>query len=306
MARQNRFYFLIGLFVTIGALLGVAAIIWLGASKYLEKGAEYVTYFDESVQGLQRDSSVKYRGVDIGTVRQIGVAPDRRLIQVTMKIKMKDFNVEGVAAKLTLAGITGIVYVELDRKKPGEPILMPTGFQPPYPVIPSTPSDMKQIEASINDALSRLKQIDLAGISAQLTRTAKSIDSLVNSDQTKRIVTNAERATAKLADASARIDDFLSGGSVDRVVAGAGDAVREARVVIGEVRADLQRMKLSKAADNVNQLVERAGPKVDATLTEAEAAAETLRRTADTLQALIDRINNDPSALIFSRAPKGE
>ena len=31
-------YFLVGLFVTIGVMLGVAAVIWLGASKYFQKG----------------------------------------------------------------------------------------------------------------------------------------------------------------------------------------------------------------------------------------------------------------------------
>jgi phospholipid/cholesterol/gamma-HCH transport system substrate-binding protein len=297
---------LVGFFVTTGVMLGVAAVIWLGASKYLQKGALYVTYFDESVQGLQMDSEVKYRGVDIGTVRRIGVAPDQRLIEVVMKIEAKSFNVEGVAAKLTLAGLTGIVYVELDRLKPGEPSLTPTGLQAPYPVIPSAPSDIRQIESSINDALKGIKQIDLAGISAQLMKTAKSIDSLVNSDQTRRIMGEVETAAAKLADASGKIDNFVSGGSIDEVVAQAGDALKEARAVIGQVKADLERMKLASTADNVNQLVERAGPKVNATLTEVEVAAQTLRRAADALEALVDRISQNPSALIFSRPPKGE
>ena len=51
--------------------------------KYFQKGSVYVTYFDESVQGLQVDSIVKFRGVDIGTVRKIGVAPDQRLVEVS-------------------------------------------------------------------------------------------------------------------------------------------------------------------------------------------------------------------------------
>ena len=303
---QSRLYFLVGLFVTIGVMLGAAAIIWLGASKYFQKGDMYVTYFDESVQGLQKDSSVKYRGVDIGTVERIGVAPDQRLIEVVMKIEAKGFNVEGVAAKLSLVGLTGIIYVELDRKKPGEQAPKPAGFQPPYPVIPSTPSDIMQIESSVNEALKRMREIDLAGISTQLIKTAKSIDSLVNSDQTRRIMRDADTAAVKLADASEKIDHFVSGESINNVIAEAGDALGEARAVISEVKSDLERMKIANAVDNVNRIVERAGPKVDATLTEVEATAQTLRRAADTLEELIDRINADPSALIFSRPPKGE
>ena len=303
---QNRLYFLVGLFVTVGVTIGVAGVIWLGASKYFQKGSMYATYFDESVQGLQKDSVVKFRGVDIGTVRQIGVAPDQRLVEVVMKIEVKDFNVNGVVAKLTLAGITGIVYVELDRKKPDEPSLAPAGFQPPYPVIPSAPSDIKQIESSVNDVLKRIREIDFAGISSQVIKTAKAIDGLVNSDKMRRIMTNAGVAAGKLADASEKIDNFVAGGSVNEVVSEAGNAVREARAVIAQVKADLERMKMANTADKVNRFVNRTSAKVDSTLTEVELTAETLRRAADSLEALIDRIGADPSLLIFSRPQKGE
>ena len=58
----------LGRFVTLGIVIIVVAIIWVGATKYFEKGDRYVAYFDESVQGLQKDSIVKYRGVDVGRV----------------------------------------------------------------------------------------------------------------------------------------------------------------------------------------------------------------------------------------------
>jgi phospholipid/cholesterol/gamma-HCH transport system substrate-binding protein len=87
MAKTSNF--MLGLFVTVGILLGAGAILWWGASKYFQKGSPYVTYFDESVQGLQVDSSVKYRGVDVGRVEQIRVAPDNKLIAVIMKIQLR-------------------------------------------------------------------------------------------------------------------------------------------------------------------------------------------------------------------------
>ncbi len=80
--------FMVGLFVSLGIILTVVAIIWVGATKYFEKGNRYVAYFDESVQGLQRDSIVKYRGVDVGRVERIGVAPDNKLISVVMKVNL--------------------------------------------------------------------------------------------------------------------------------------------------------------------------------------------------------------------------
>ena len=64
----------VGLFVACGLACAVLVIIWLGMSRFLEKGQFYVTYFDESIQGLVVDSPVKYRGVFIGRVESIGVA----------------------------------------------------------------------------------------------------------------------------------------------------------------------------------------------------------------------------------------
>lgn len=303
---KTRSYFLLGLFVSIGVLMGVAAIIWLGASNYFQKGSMYVTYFDESVQGLQVDSIVKYRGVDVGRVREIGVAPDRRLVEVVMKIDVGNFSVSGVAARLTLAGITGIVYVELDRIKPNEPSVSLKGFQPPFPVIPSAPSDIKQIEATINDVLTSMKQIDFQGISSQLLSTAKSIEDFVNGERTNRVMGNLAKASASLVSLSERLDALMSNGSVPEVVAGARDTMQEAKALIAHVKEEIDKMKLAQTAGKVDQLVETTSRKAQTTMTEVEISAETVRRAADSLEGLIDRVNNDPSLLIFSRPPKGE
>ena len=112
--------FMVGLFVSLGIIIIVVAIIWVGATKYFEKGNLYVTYFNESVQGLQKDSIVKYRGVEVGRVEQISVAPDNHLIAVVMKINLRDKNLpQTTIAQLKMAGITGMVFVELDRQKAG-------------------------------------------------------------------------------------------------------------------------------------------------------------------------------------------
>ena len=89
MARQKT-NLTIGLFVILGVIMGVVAIIWVGATSYFQKGTTYVSYFDESVQGLQLNSAVKFRGVDVGLVETIRVAPDNRNIGVVMKVNMRE------------------------------------------------------------------------------------------------------------------------------------------------------------------------------------------------------------------------
>ena len=79
---STKTQFSVGLFVIVGLTIATIAILWLGMSHYFEKGRYYVSYFDESVQGLDKDSPVKYRGVPIGRVENVGVAPDGTLIQI--------------------------------------------------------------------------------------------------------------------------------------------------------------------------------------------------------------------------------
>ena len=109
----------VGLFVVAGFIMVIFAVIWLGMSNYLEKGKFYVAYFDESVQGLDRDSPVKYRGVSIGKVYSIGVAPDANLIEVVLKIETGLKLDKSIVAQLKSVGITGIMFVELEKKRAG-------------------------------------------------------------------------------------------------------------------------------------------------------------------------------------------
>src|SRR4030042_6282799 len=125
MARQTT-NLIIGLFVILGVVMGVVAIIWVGATSYFQKGTTYISFFDESVQGLQLNSVVKFRGVDVDLVENIGVAPDNRHIGVVMRINMREYLQKNYVAQLKSAGITGIMLVELDLRKPEDPDFSPT------------------------------------------------------------------------------------------------------------------------------------------------------------------------------------
>ena len=53
--------FTVGLFIAGGIGIILIVIIWLGMSNFMRKGYFYSTYYNESVQGLEVDSMVKYR-----------------------------------------------------------------------------------------------------------------------------------------------------------------------------------------------------------------------------------------------------
>ncbi|MBA4390466.1 MAG: hypothetical protein C0399_05965 [Syntrophus sp. (in: bacteria)] len=300
---KKKTFFTVGLFVLIGIAGGIALIVWLGASQYLKKGKIYATYFDESVQGLQIDSNVKFRGVNIGMVDQIKVAPDYRLIEVVMKINYAG-NLDDTIAKLKTAGITGIVYVELDHRKPGDIANSPKiSFTPKYPVIPSNPSDIKQIFSGIDSVIEQIKQIDFKGISDQLKMTTTSINTFVSGDEMKRIIKNLDTMMANLESTAGKLNKVISDGRVDDILDDTRESIIEAKAVIKKIKAEVNALNLAETSDRANQLIENASRKTKRITTELEITSENLRRTTENMDQLVDRLKADPSEIIFSSPP---
>jgi len=388
MARKTS-KFMIGLFVTLGALIGMTAIVWLGASKYFEKGRTCVTYFDESVQGLQVDSAVKYRGVEVGRVTKIGVAPDDYLIEVVMKVNLEGDLEKDYVARLKAAGITGIVFIELNRKDPGKPDETPRlNFVAEYPVISSEPSEIKQILSGVDAVIQSIKQIDTKGISDQIKATTKEIENVVGGKSMKAILAgleatvenlnrvaqradrilaaanledvlvearsslvkvqsltatveeevralNLSRTGASLESAAARVDQFLAsggeveailtgskgtlaklesaaarvdhvlapGGEVETILSEARQTLSKAQTAMEELKEGVHSLKIAEMTGRVNLVLEGVDKRSYALTREIMITSDTLRGALDSLQMLLDRINNSPSDLLFSQPP---
>ncbi len=309
---------MIGLFVTIGILIGMVAVVWLGASKYFEKGKTYVTYFDESVQGLQLDSAVKYRGVEAGRVEKIRVAPDNRLIEVVMKINLRGKLEREYVAQLKAAGITGIVFVELDRKESDKPDLSPKiTFASEYPVISSKASEVKQLLTGIDNVIQSLNKIDTQGISDQIKSTLKVLESVVAS--LDNVVGSVEKVlgTGKLEDAVdevkntlVKVQSFVSDAQKDLQAMNLGKSgtnIENATARLdkimnsGEIEAVLAEVK--DAARKMNQLVEGLDKRSLAITNNIKGTSENLKRASESLEMLIDRVYASPSDLLFGEPP---
>ncbi len=70
-ARAN--YFKIGLFVISAATIGVISIIVFGVGTLFREKFLMETYIKESVQGLDIGSPIKFRGVQVGNVKEINI-----------------------------------------------------------------------------------------------------------------------------------------------------------------------------------------------------------------------------------------
>jgi phospholipid/cholesterol/gamma-HCH transport system substrate-binding protein len=301
-AKQSKF--MIGIFVTLAMILTIIAIIWFGASQYFQKGTLFVTYFDESVQGLSVDSNVKYRGVNVGTVRIIQVAPDNRLVEVVMKIDMRGGDEKERSAKLKSAGLTGIVYIELDQMTDEEGDMSPQlGFPAEYPVIPSRPSDAKYILSMVDRIVTEVNKIDIKAIFREIQNIAGGIDQLVNGPGMKKIVANLESATAHLDHAVRQVDKLAADGRLDDVLNETRGTIADTRALIGKIREEFDQMQLAETVGKTNRIVAGVDQSVREISQDLRMTTDNLQKASENLDILMDKLRDDPSDLLFSRPP---
>ncbi|MCB1159047.1 MAG: MCE family protein [Leptospiraceae bacterium] len=201
MGKKTNYY-KVGLFVISGLSLVTLLIIMLGARNLFQKKLQIETYFDESIQGLDVGSHVKYRGVTIGSIKDITFVQDEYNLDpksenypqgryILVKITLKDvFNVEkvssarlslekmieaGLRIKINPQGLTGTSYLELDYVDQKTNPSLQISWKPNSIYIPSTQSTIKKIGASIDGLV---QKIDRANVEKMLEHIDKLVVSL--------------------------------------------------------------------------------------------------------------------------------
>jgi phospholipid/cholesterol/gamma-HCH transport system substrate-binding protein len=325
--RKTKFF--VGLFMAGGISIAIVAIIWLGMSRIFEKGSYYAVYFDESVQGLSVDSPVKYRGVSIGRVEKIRVAPDSRLIEVILIIESEIKAENDMVAQLKVVGITGSMFIELDRHKAGDESRTPElRFPTEHPVFATRPSDISELFRGIDDIVQKLNMLDIGGISDRIKVTLEHIDqSVVSADvadlsaKLKKAIDDIDRDVADLSTKLKKTIDDIDRSVVDLDLPGISSDVKTA---LGSLNQDLDPQRWHKilsgieetinglkgATDNVNALLENT----KGTVGETEAGIVSINRhlgiigrnleqSSINLNLLLENLAANPSQVLFSEPP---
>jgi len=320
MATQKT-KFAVGLFVALGIAFAMLVTIWLGMSRFLQKGQYCVTYFDESVQGLDIDSPVKYRGVFTGRVESISVAPDSKLIKVVLKIESGQKLDPNLVAQLKSVGITGSMFVELDQKKADEPDQSPPlSFPSEYPIIASKPSEISGLIGGINEVLNQIKALDLKEISDQIKSTLDNINQSVDDADIQRISQTIELSFEKL-------EKILADQRWNQILASAQTAGQSLNTLLDKADRTLFRVEaivsgkeqtIKTALDDFSQAMKNANiflNKGSALVSDADTsvsqlmhhlliAAQNLEKASDNLDQLIEALAEHPSQLLFGEPPQ--
>jgi phospholipid/cholesterol/gamma-HCH transport system substrate-binding protein len=303
---SRRTKMMVGIFVFVGIAIGVAATIWLGASQYFKKGKLYAAYFGESVEVIGPGSRVKYMGLDIGSVQRIEVAPNKALMEVVIKTAREDLIDPRTVAEVKTSGFTGVGFVELHQVPPEQPppsTKLP--FTSEYPVIATAPSPgMGSLLAKAGVVVEQLKEVDFKGISDELKSTVKSANALVSDPKLARAVSNIESMSARLNRASRSLDTLVGSEDFRSIPADSRKTIEEARELLSQTREEIKKMRLMEIAGNVNALVDKTDDRTRVVAEQLSGLIRKINDDADSLQMLIDRLNNNPSELLFGKPPE--
>jgi len=199
--ETDKRYFIAGLFIIGFSVAAALFAIWLTRTGHSDD-VVYRIHFAESVGGLAVGDPVKFHGVDVGTVKSLGLDPENaQLVQVDVRLRRDTPVKTDTRASLKLKGITGVVYIELSGGGPGARSLAAATPEGRIPEIPYEKSSLANILEQLPKVISKFSALedkaskvvtDVAGVASDI----KEDPSVLLRGRKDKPATSAERAKA--------------------------------------------------------------------------------------------------------------
>ncbi|HEU4726436.1 MAG TPA: MlaD family protein [Kofleriaceae bacterium] len=299
----------LGLLAIAGFAAVVVALLALGIyGMRTTKSITYHTYFDESVQGLELGAPVKYRGVRIGSIESIEVAPDRKRVDVGLLLLQKEVGRLGLAdsvpelrTQLATQGVTGVKFVEIDFFDPATNPLPQLAFPPAARYIPARASIMKGLLDNLEGVGQRLPELVDRAV-ASLSKFELALDDF----RDQRVARQVSDAVASIGGASAdlrrliqHLDRAQIGDRTANLIGNLDTAVARLNSVLARIDGDAGLVASARrAADSIGDVSAGA---VGST-TELERTLHQLGDAAQAVRELVEAIERDPDMLVKGRA----
>lgn len=296
----------LGLFVVSGVIVGLLTVVALGARGLHVETVAYQSFMDESVQGLEVGSPVKFRGVTIGNVSQIGIAPDVRHVQLTSELVVKDLVLMGLGSgtaqslqvhipadlrvQLASAGLTGVKFLQLDFFNPKNNPAPALPFTTPRNYIPAAVSTMKNLEDAVVNAVDRFPEMTDATIHV-LAKFDALLDEVGQQKLPERTAAALNQAKETLAGAKktfADVDAAQLSHRAQQTLTQLDGTITHMNGILARVEGDKGVVRSAeRAVDAMGDAATDArglGDELGTTLREVQLAAESLQRLTDALE----------------------
>ena len=175
--ESDKHYFFEGLFIIVFSVAAALFAVWLG-SPGRHDDVLYRIHFPDSVSGLTVGDPVKFRGVDVVSVKSLIVDPDNsRLVRVDLSLRKETPVKTDTRASLAMKGITGVIFIELNSGDPAAQTLLAVTPKDKIPEIPSEKAGLKAMLDELPKVLEKFSSIE---------------------DQVKKVVTSVGSLTDKV------------------------------------------------------------------------------------------------------------
>jgi len=305
--------FRIGLFVLAGGLLLVGALFALGLNTFFGKRDVFETYVPGKVENLSVGALVTLRGVTIGKVSSIEFIgreyPEYKEQYVLIQFQVSKGKVwsaeadhlqqmldrevaQGLRVRVQGQGFLGANILALDYVDPKTYPVEPVPWTPKHYYIPSAPNQINRVLTSLENTLRHTEDLDFADLLNRVNRLIDEADRLArNIDQIdfKQLGTNAVSLIVEFRDTA---------HGLQRTLADAQKAINGADLpALSRDTAALE-ARLSSAAVELRHML----ASVDTA--ELNNSLASVRAATDELIILLHNLEQRPSSVLFSKAPK--
>lgn len=310
--------FFIGLFVIVAIGVLVGTLFWLGANEFFKQKSIYVTYFDSSIQGLEKGSPVKYLGVPVGNVSNVAISPNGKYIEVEMQLDPKVSITPEMRIKSEFSGIAGGKFLQIFKPEKGQNFpTMSLGFKPPHPVIQSAPSGIDEIAIAAKQVMENLMQIEFSKISFELIQLMANFNSLLTDSGIRNSINNVEIATKNFStffnqlDTTHVVDNFINtsyniANSADQLLATVNELKKKVEQVDIGPFLDKVYYDYDTTMKTVNNTIRKVSLRTDLLILSLNSLIEDIRKTNQELRNSLQTLQDDPSNIFLVRPPKEE
>jgi paraquat-inducible protein B len=318
----------IGVFVLGAILIAIGAVLFFGSADLFAKKQTYVSYFTQSVSGLQTGSNVKFKGVNIGKVTRVllGIGGKDQPVyakvfyEVDQNVIVRDFGPgnpnfnlfdvegtkqrveQGLRARLDFESlISGQLFVSVDFIKDAAPFTYHDNPSDNALEIPVQPSDIEAIVTNLTKAISNLGNVDFLAISKDLQALIVSAKNGVDSldlagigDSVNKLVNGPELkgALTSVKTAFDQLDVTLKKlqDELEPISANLNPTLEEAKKTMAQ---------LEEATRNLDKMLSSNSGfryQLDSTLSQIGSAADALQRLSEFLE-------RNPNSILFGRKP---
>jgi paraquat-inducible protein B len=316
----------IGAFLIGAVVIIIAGFAMLASATWFQHRSTFISFFGESINGLEIGAPVKFQGVPIGTVTAVEIQIDRqgKTSQVPVEYSidldrlrtvrgtyvdlenpavLNEQVADGLRVRLQMESIvTGQLYLELSYNADAKPPEF-SAYVTEYPEIPTATSllaalgigagsvvqDVMRVLTKVNDMLG---EINMPEINAAVVSTANAMQRLVNAPELRQALAEVPVATAQMTRTMVAVERLAV--TADSAIGPLGvNAERATNELAGALQA------LRRTLENTEGLLS-----TDSGIGfELQGALASLKEAADALQLLTTTLEQSPDILLRGKRP---